>query len=78
MKAEELLPEEQNIVNLNGQQVRKGTIGSFLLNCEAIVKGNKDFQIIDDLKEQALVLEKIGFFDILEIKIPEIKQILNK
>jgi hypothetical protein len=45
MKAEELLPEEQNIVNLNGQQVRKGTIGSFLLNCEAIVKGNKDFQL---------------------------------
>jgi len=40
MKAEELLSNEQNTVKLNGQEVRKGTIGSFMLNFQAIIQGS--------------------------------------
>ena len=64
MKAEELLSNEQNTVKLNGQEVRKGTIGSFMLNCQVIIQGSNDTQVKEDLKKQTTFLKQIGFFDI--------------
>ena len=81
MKAEELLPDNQNQITINGQEIRKGSIGAFLLNCKAVMKLDKNSNeyktTMNTIKEQALVLEKIGLFEVFEIKIPEIREALK-
>lgn len=81
MKAEELLPDNQNQVIINGQEIRKGSIGAFLLNCKTVInldKSSKEYRAaMSNIKEQALLLEKIGLFEVFEIKIPEIREALK-
>lgn len=81
MKAEEILPDNQNQVTINGQEIRKGSIGAFLLNCKAVIdldKNSNEYKAtMNTIKEQALLLEKIGLFEVFEIKIPEIRKALK-
>ncbi|MFL9836220.1 hypothetical protein ABS768_01845 [Flavobacterium sp. ST-75] len=80
MKAEELLPDNQNQVTINGQEIRKGSIGAFLLNCKTVInldKNSNEYKTaMSNIKEQALLLEKIGLFEVFEVKIPEIREAL--
>jgi adenylate cyclase class IV len=81
MKPEDILKENENFVTIQGQEIRKGSIGAFMENCKIINQDNQSSEeyktAIEDIKEQAGLLKKIGLFDIFEIKSSRLREIIG-
>jgi aminoglycoside/choline kinase family phosphotransferase len=77
MRAEQLLPDGINEVELNGVTVRKGTVGAFLAN--ARVLGTPDASQAAreaaraDIAAALPALRVLGLFEVLEIRDPALR-----
>ncbi|AJK46631.1 hypothetical protein [Burkholderia plantarii] len=77
MRAEQLLPDGTNEVELNGVTVRKGTVGAFLAN--ARVLGTPDAPRAAreaaraDIAAALPALRVLGLFEVLEIRDPALR-----
>jgi hypothetical protein len=72
MRAEQLLPDTLNQVDLNGTTIRKGTVGAFLVNARVWTDSSASeparTQAATDIVEALPALRALGLFDVLEIR----------
>ena len=72
MRAEDVLPDQQNQGQFNGVTVRKGTVGAFLANARlwlddtgsSAERSSAERDILDALP----ALHALGLFDILQVR----------
>ncbi|MGK5070756.1 hypothetical protein [Janthinobacterium sp. RT4P48] len=82
MRAEDLLPDEQNEGQFNGVSVRKGTVGAFLGNARrwldesgsSVERSTAERDILDALP----ALHALGLFDILQVRDTRLRELLAK
>jgi hypothetical protein len=72
MKAEHILPDGINQVDLGGATIRKGTVGAFLFNarvwCDTNSSDSARAEAAADIVDALPALRAIGLFDALEIR----------
>ncbi|MCT8179855.1 hypothetical protein ACEN9J_09530 [Variovorax sp. Varisp41] len=72
MKAQDVLPDDQNFAVLNGQPVRKGSVGAFLANVRVLEDtqaGEAQRQAArEDLVALIPALEALGLFEVFELR----------
>ncbi|WP_186113439.1 hypothetical protein [Burkholderia gladioli] len=77
MRAEQLLPDEQNETKLAGVTVRKGTVGAFLANARALgtpdASGAQRAEARADILAALPALRALGLFEVLEIRDPALR-----
>lgn len=80
MKAEHILPDQQNTVELGGLTVRKGSVGAFLANARLLATdGSTPEQRTEALADlQALVpaLAALGLFEHFALRDPALAQVV--
>ena len=82
MRAEDVLPDEQNEGQFNGISVRKGTVGAFLGNASlwldesvsSVERSTAERDILDALP----ALHALGLFDILQVRDTRLRELLAK
>jgi hypothetical protein len=81
VRAEDLLPDDQNSAEINGTVVRKDTAAAFLANARtlsALPPGSPDREpIIEQLRGSARALCEIGLFDVLELRSRELAGLIG-
>jgi len=77
MRAQDVLPDKVNEVQINGTTVRKGSVGAFLANAAAFgnpaVTGNAREALLRDIEEGLPALRALGLFDVFEIRSPQLR-----
>lgn len=72
MRAEDVLPDQQNQGQFNGVTVRKGTVGAFLANARLWLDeaGSVDDKAIAerDIVDALPALHALGLFDIVQVR----------
>lgn len=72
MRAEHVLPDDTNQVNLNGTMLRKGTVAAFLANARVWSDPNASdaarAEAETDMIDALPALHLLGLFDVLEIR----------
>ena len=72
MRAEDVLPDQQNQGQFNGITVRKGTVGAFLANARRWLddaSSVEDKAIAErDIVDALPALHALGLFDILQVR----------
>ncbi|AWM93275.1 hypothetical protein DJ564_22070 [Pseudomonas sp. 31-12] len=72
MRAEDLLPDDQNQGQFKGVTVRKGTVGAFLTNARVFAddRANEEKRRSAELDIVAALpaLRALGLFDILQVR----------
>ncbi|WP_300757929.1 hypothetical protein [Janthinobacterium sp.] len=82
MRAEDLLPDEQNQGQFNGLTVRKGTVGAFLVNARAWLDPassadqRKDAE--RDIVEALPALHALGLFDLLQVRDANLRELVSR
>ncbi|MBB5369391.1 MULTISPECIES: hypothetical protein [unclassified Janthinobacterium] len=82
MRAEDLLPDEQNQGQFNGLTVRKGTVGAFLLNARSWLDPassadqRKDAE--RDIVEALPALHALGLFDLLQVRDAKLRELVSR
>ncbi|PMQ15676.1 hypothetical protein [Janthinobacterium sp. AD80] len=82
MRAEDVLPDEQNEGQFNGISVRKGTVGAFLGNTRrwldesgsSVERSTAERDILDALP----ALHALGLFDILQVRDTRLRELVAK
>ncbi|GGP21074.1 hypothetical protein [Silvimonas iriomotensis] len=78
MRAEDLLPDDQNQIELAGTPVRKGTVGAFLFNAAVWLDPHADAashqQAAADMTAALPALRALGLFDVLEVRDAALRQ----
>ena len=78
MRAEDLLPDGQNQIDLAGTTVRKGTVGAFLVNARTWLDPQADaaqrLQAATDMQDALPALAALGLFEVLEVRDPTLRQ----
>jgi hypothetical protein len=77
MQAQDVLPDGQDFVTRNGLQLRKGSVGAFLVNAQLL----QDPSATADAKQAAgrdliallPVLEALGLFEVFELRSPTLR-----
>jgi hypothetical protein len=81
IRPEDVLPDSQNIANLNGADIRKGSAGAFVQNVRAlrvVEPGSADeTALLDTSREIAKTLGATGFFEILAVRDERIAGLLG-
>ena len=80
MKPHELLPDGQDGMQVDGQFVRKGSIGSFIQNVLLLDSQPSEAdqaQAIADIKEVLPSLKILKVFEVFEVKSSGVKTILQ-
>jgi hypothetical protein len=81
MRAEDLLPDEQNQGQFNGLTVRKGTVGAFLINARAwLDPASSDDQQAEaerDIVETLPALHALGVFDLLQVRDARLQELVS-
>lgn len=81
MKAQDVLPDDQNVGSFQGVAVRKGTVGAFLANARvwtdpaATPQAREDAQ--RDMRDALPALRALGLFDVLQVRDPVLRQWLD-
>ncbi|WP_186082589.1 hypothetical protein [Burkholderia gladioli] len=73
MRAEQLLPDEQNETKLAGVTVRKGTVGAFLANARVLGTPDASGAQRADILAALPALRALGLFEVLEIRDPALR-----
>lgn len=72
MRAQDMLPDDQNQIERDGVVVRKGTVGAFLVNAKAwrdAAPGSDAHRLAEQYIVEALpALRTLGPFDVLAIR----------
>lgn len=82
MRAEELLPDEQNQGQFQGVTVRKGTVGAFLINARTwLDTGNSSAQRTEaerDIIEALPALHALGLFELLQVRDAKLQELISR
>ncbi|MGK5012202.1 hypothetical protein [Janthinobacterium sp. MDB2-8] len=81
MRAEDVLPDQQNQSQFNGITVRKGTVGAFLANARlwlddagsSAERSSAERDILDALP----ALHALGLFDILQVRDLALRELVS-
>lgn len=77
MRAQDVLPDDVNEVDLGGVRVRKGSVGAFLVNAarfqDPAITGEARAAVLRDIEEGLPALRALGLFDALEIRNPQLR-----
>ncbi|MFM2086833.1 MAG: hypothetical protein RLZZ237_1702 [Pseudomonadota bacterium] len=80
MRAEDLLPDEQNQGQFNDVTVRKGTVGAFLLNARVwLDPASSDDQQAEaerDIVEALPSLHALGLFELLQVRDAKLRELV--
>ncbi|KVV44647.1 preprotein translocase subunit SecD [Burkholderia ubonensis] len=72
MRADEMLPDHLNQLDLNGTTIRKGSVGAFLANARVLIDPRADeaerSRAEADAAEVLPALRALGLFDVFEIR----------
>lgn len=81
MKAQDVLPDDQNVGSFQGVAVRKGTVGAFLANArvwsDAGAAPQARGEAARDMQEALPALRALGLFDVLQVRDPALRQWLD-
>ncbi|WP_459614252.1 hypothetical protein [Bordetella sp. 2513F-2] len=81
MRAEDILPDRQDHAELKGVIVRKGTVGAFLANariwCEPGVDAARRQAAERDILDALPALRALGLFDVLSIRNPALRRLVD-
>lgn len=81
MRAEDVLPDGQNEVELAGVTVRKGSVGAFLANARILAAPASTAEERDDARldiiEALPALRALGLFDLLEVRDPALRALVE-
>ena len=82
MRAQDLLPDDSNQLEMKGVNVRKGTIGAFLANARVLrdqnVSAAAHAAAERDIIEALPALRAIGLFEVLQIRDPKLKDFVDR
>lgn len=81
MRAEDVLPDQQNQGQFNGVTVRKGTVGAFLANArlwldETCSDANRSMAE-RDIIEALPALHALGLFDIVQVRDAALRELVS-
>jgi len=81
MRAEDILPDHVNETTLNGIAIRKGTVGAFIANArvwaDPLTPENGRTAAENDIVEALPALRALGLFDLLEIRDPALRALVD-
>lgn len=82
MKAEDLLPDNENTKDIRGVTVRKGTIGAFLVNYRVVLDlaspPEEREAAWKDMAGQIAAMEALGMFDAFEVRDPTVRAFVDQ
>ncbi|AUT65871.1 hypothetical protein [Paraburkholderia terrae] len=77
MRAEQLLPDHADHIDVRGTTIRKGTVAAFLANArvwsDAHASETARAQAAADIVDALPALHATGLFEVLEIRDPELR-----
>ncbi|MGK5007598.1 hypothetical protein [Janthinobacterium sp. LB2P70] len=80
MRAEDVLPDQQNQGQFNGVTVRKGTVGAFLANAKVWLdesSGSAERSMAErDIVDALPALHALGLFDILQVRDATLRELV--
>jgi hypothetical protein len=72
IRPEDLLPDDQNVADLGGVRIRKGSAGAFVQNVQALAQVEpgsvEEAAILDQARVIGENLKAIGFFDVFSLR----------
>ncbi|KVT53423.1 hypothetical protein [Burkholderia ubonensis] len=72
MRADEMLPDHLNQLDLNGTTIRKGSVGAFLANARVLTDPHAEeaerSRAATDAADVLPALRALGLFDVFEIR----------
>tara|TARA_Y100001001_G_scaffold88978_1_gene87060 strand:- start:151 stop:534 length:384 start_codon:yes stop_codon:yes gene_type:complete len=81
MRANDILPDQQNSLKRNGTVIRKGSVGAFLANArlwlEPDTEPDQRRRAEHDLRELLPALRALGLFELLEVRDPALRAWLD-
>lgn len=81
MRAEDVLPDQQNQGQFNGVSVRKGTVGAFLANARlwlAETSSDAEKAIAErDILDALPALHALGLFDIVQVRDTKLRELVS-
>jgi uncharacterized protein len=81
MRAQDVLPDHVNQVEVGGVTVRKGSVGAFLANARVLqdpgATAAARAAATGDIKALAPALRALGLFDVLEIRDPQLRALVE-
>ncbi|HEF5869872.1 TPA: hypothetical protein SAY52_000429 [Burkholderia cenocepacia] len=81
MRAEQMLPDQADRVDVGGTTIRKGTVGAFLVNARVLTDPNaapaERARAEADAIEALPALRALGLFDVLEVRDPALRAWLD-
>lgn len=77
MRAQDVLPDTQNEIEIRGTTVRKGTVGAFLVNAAtfanpALTPAARE-AALQGLEALLPALRALGLFEVFEIRDPQLR-----
>ena len=81
MKAEDVLPDETDHLQLGALQLRKGSVGAFIANARLLADPGIDTeqrrQARTDLLELVPALRALGLFEVFEVRDPRLRALVE-
>ena len=81
MRAEDVLPDQQNEGQFNGVTVRKGTVGAFLANArlwlDAATGSAERDSAERDILDALPALHALGLFDIVQVRDARLRELVS-
>jgi len=81
MRAQDVLPDHVNEVEVGGVTVRKGSVGAFLANARVLQDPGASAEAraaaADDIKALAPALRALGLFNVLEVRDPQLRVLVE-
>ncbi|AZC38671.1 DUF7709 family protein [Pseudomonas chlororaphis] len=82
MRAEDLLPDHLNHADFNGTQVRKGTVGAFLINARLWAEPGTPTEqrraAEQDLLAALPALRALGLFELMQMRDPALRALCGQ
>jgi hypothetical protein len=77
MRAEDLLPDDQNQGQFKGTVVRKGTVGAFLINARTLsdpqTPESQRLAATQDILQALPALRALGLFELMQVRDPVLR-----
>jgi antirestriction protein ArdC len=82
MRAEDLLPDDQNQGLFNGTAVRKGTVGAFLMNARTLIDPqtpeHQRTAATQDILQALPALRALGLFELMQVRDPLLRALCEQ
>jgi hypothetical protein len=82
MRAEDILPDNQNHAERGGLVIRKGTVAAFLANarvwCDPAADASRRQAAERDILDALPSLQALGLFDVLSIRDAGLKRLVDR